>query len=159
MAAPRRRARADLGQSLILGGLQALTLSYAGDPAADAAPRGCSTRAGDTCTPHAAFAWYAAGEAVMGDDVALARARLARALELADATGATFVTGVAGTTDVSIEARDGDPPVAAAEYRRLIEPLAAGRHVGDAVDDAAGDRRRCSAASAATATPPSSSAR
>lgn len=110
----------DLGQSLILGGLRAMTLSYAGEPAADAA-RALLDRAGDLCTPHAAFAWYAAGEAVMGEDVALARARLGRALELADATGATLVTGIAGTTDVSIEARDGDPSVAASEYRRLID--------------------------------------
>jgi hypothetical protein len=100
--------------------LRALTLSYGGDPAADAA-RAVLDRAGDMRTPHAAFAWYAAGEAVTGHDVALARARLGRALELADASGATFVTGVAGTTDVSIEARDGDPHRAAAEYRRLIE--------------------------------------
>ena len=105
---------------MILGGLHVLTLSYGGDPAADVA-LALLDRAGDLCTPHAAFAWYAAGEAVMADDVALARARLGRALELADATGATLVTGVAGSTDVSIEARDGDPLVAAAEYRRLVD--------------------------------------
>ena len=113
-------ATADEGQALVVGGLRALTLSYGGDAAAIGAARDLLEQAGDTCTPHAAFAWYAAGEAVMGDDVALARSRLARALELADATGATLVTGLAGTTGVSIEARDGDPLVAAAEYRRLI---------------------------------------
>jgi predicted ATPase/DNA-binding SARP family transcriptional activator len=113
-------ATADLGESLILGALHVLALTYGGDPAADVA-RALLERAGELCTPHAAFAWYAAGEAVMADDVPLARARLAHALELADATGATLVTGVAGSTDVSIEARDGDPLVAAAEYRRLVD--------------------------------------
>ncbi|HEU4840318.1 MAG TPA: BTAD domain-containing putative transcriptional regulator [Ilumatobacteraceae bacterium] len=119
-----RRARVvtedDAGWSLMVGGLEALTLSYAGDPSAATAAARVLERAGDAITPHSAFAWYAAGEAVMADDVALARARLARALEIADATGATFITGLAGTTDVSIEARDGDPLLAAAEYRRLI---------------------------------------
>ena len=48
------------------------------------------------------------------------RARFARALELAEQTDASFVTGIAGASKASIDARVGDPTVAAAEYRRLI---------------------------------------
>ena len=44
----------------------------------------------------------------------------AKAVELAELTGASFVTGVAGTSKASIEARLGDPLVAAEDYRRLI---------------------------------------
>jgi len=69
----------------------------------------------------AGFAWYAAGEAVLRSEPDLARARFATAIELAEATGSPFVAGTAGASAVSIEARSGDPLLAAADYRRLIE--------------------------------------
>ena len=45
---------------------------------------------------------------------------MARAHELAERTHASFVAGVAGASKASIDARIGDPMVAAADYRRLI---------------------------------------
>ena len=53
-------------------------------------------------------------------DVERARVRFARALELAELTNASFVAGVAGASKASIDARLGDPLVAAEDYRRLI---------------------------------------
>jgi hypothetical protein len=75
---------------------------------------------GDERTPLAAYSWYCAGESDLTIDVDRARVRLQHALELADATHASFVTGTAGASLASIEARHGDPEVAAADYRRLI---------------------------------------
>jgi hypothetical protein len=42
-------------------------------------------------------------------------------MALADATGASFVTGAAGATLASLEVRDGDAEVAAAAFRWLID--------------------------------------
>jgi 2-hydroxychromene-2-carboxylate isomerase len=75
---------------------------------------------GESRTGYAAYAWYCTGEAAMTVDVERARASLTRALELAELTGALFVAGVAGASKASIEARLGDPSVAAADYRQLI---------------------------------------
>ena len=75
---------------------------------------------GEAPTPHAAYAWYCAGEADLGVDVERAKTRLERAIVLAEQTNASFVIGVAGATKASIEARRGDPFVAAEDYRRLI---------------------------------------
>ena len=71
-------------------------------------------------TPHAAYNWYCAGEALLSVDPRLARERLTRALELAELSHASFVTGVAGSSRASIDARSGDPSAAAADYVRLI---------------------------------------
>ena len=71
-------------------------------------------------TPHAAYAWYCAGESDLTVDNDRARVRLRRALELADATHASFVTGTAGASLASIEARHGDAEIAATDYRKLI---------------------------------------
>ncbi len=97
-----------------------LALAYAGDGAASHQASALLADVGDARTPHAAYVWYCAGEAELGIDVERARLRLARAVELAELTGASFVTGVAGTSKASIEARLGDPLVAAEDYRRLI---------------------------------------
>jgi hypothetical protein len=53
-------------------------------------------------------------------DVDRARRRLRRALELAEATRSSFVTGAAGASLASLEARHGNPHAAADDYRRLI---------------------------------------
>jgi hypothetical protein len=71
-------------------------------------------------TPHAAYAWYCAGESALAADPAVASTRYERALDLAERTGATFVTGLAGASSASIEARLGDPEVAAEAFRRVI---------------------------------------
>jgi hypothetical protein len=97
-----------------------LALAYARDGGADALAEELLAGVGERGGPEAAYAWYCAGEAALATDLGLARARHRRAMELADRAGAAFVTGVAGTSNASIEARIGDPAVAALEYPRLI---------------------------------------
>jgi predicted ATPase/DNA-binding SARP family transcriptional activator len=97
-----------------------LALAYAGDRTASDRATALLDEVGDSCTPHAAYVWYCAGEAELAIDVDRARMRFARAAELAELTNGSFVTGVAGTSMASIEARFGDPRVAAEDYRRLI---------------------------------------
>lgn len=100
---------------------QLLSLGYAGDlRAVDLAER-LLADLGDAATAPTAYAWYCAGEADLSFDLDRARARLVRAMELAEATGASFVLGVAGASKASIEARVGDPEVAMADYAWLIE--------------------------------------
>lgn len=53
-------------------------------------------------------------------DPALAAARLHRSLDLAERCGASFLTGVAGASAASIEARHGDPMAAVRQYRWLL---------------------------------------
>lgn len=98
-----------------------LALSYAGDPLAPRMAESLLAGVGDQVTPHAAYAWFCAGEAMLGSDPALARRRLGRAMELAQATNASFVTGVAGSSHASLDARDGDPVEAAGAYLQLIQ--------------------------------------
>ena len=97
-----------------------LALAYGGDGAASHQATVLLAEVGDACTPHAAYLWYCAGEAELATDVDRARTRYAKAVELAELTGAAFVTGLAGTSMASIEARFGDPHLAAENYRRLI---------------------------------------
>jgi predicted ATPase/DNA-binding SARP family transcriptional activator len=112
--------RADPAQHLIAAGTEVLALGYAGDPTAGDAAAAVLAEVGESRTPHAAYVWYCAGEADLAGDAERARARLDRALELAELTGASFVAGVAGASRASIEARWGDPLAAARQYRRLI---------------------------------------
>jgi hypothetical protein len=98
----------------------AMALGYAGDPAASAQADLAIELVGDVATPYAAYIWYCAGEALLAVDIELARARLAKALELGEQTNAAFVVGIAGASKASIDARIGDPVAAAADYRRLI---------------------------------------
>ena len=113
-------ATGDPQRRLFAESTELLALAYGGDPTA--AERAATVLAGlgAAATPHAAYAWFCAGEAVLAVDVELARARLARAVELAESTGASFVAGVAGASKASIDARLGDPSAAAEDYRRLI---------------------------------------
>jgi predicted ATPase/DNA-binding SARP family transcriptional activator len=111
-------ASADPAQRLVVAGAEALALAYAGDArAADAAGVLLAT-IGEATNAYAAYTWYCASEAA--GDVDQARARLARALELAEVNNGSFVAGVAGAAKASIEARVGDPDIAAADFRRLI---------------------------------------
>jgi tetratricopeptide (TPR) repeat protein len=116
----REAAAGDPAQTLIASSTQLLALAYAGDPTAVDVATEVLAQAGETATPHAAYAWYCAGEADLSVDVDRARARFARALELAELTNASFVAGVAGASKASIDARQGDPLAAAEDYRRLI---------------------------------------
>ncbi len=108
------------GKRLLAAGSGLLALAYAGDPTAVEGTERLLEEVGESCNPYAAWAWYCAGEADMAVDAERARQRLTRALEVADATGASIVAGVAGASKASIEARIGDPLVAADDYRRLI---------------------------------------
>jgi len=116
----RRAARDDPPQRLMASSTELLARAYGGDPTAVDAAAAVLAEVGEAQTPHAAYAWFCAGEADLSVDVERARARLVRALELAEITGASFVAGVAGASKASIEARVGDPLVAAEDYRRLI---------------------------------------
>ena len=86
-----------------------LALAYAGDPTAADVAADLLADVGESRTGYAAYAWYCTGEAAMSVDVERARESFARALELAELTGALFVAGVAGASKASIEARQGDP--------------------------------------------------
>lgn len=98
-----------------------LALGYAADDRLEELATALLREVGDVQTPIAAYAWYCAGEAELSVDLELARARLIRAIELAEATNASFVRGLAGASKASIEARFGDPQIAVADYRWLIE--------------------------------------
>ena len=120
-----RRARDAAGvgdppRRLFAESTELLALAYAGDRAAVGQAAALLAEVGAAATPHAAFAWFCAGEAVLTVDVELARERFARAIELAELTSASFVAGVAGASKASIDARLGDPVAAADDYRRLI---------------------------------------
>ena len=131
----------DRVQRLFVAATELLALAYAGEPTAGERAAELLAEVGREPTAVAAYAWYCAGEVDLAVDVERARSRFALALELAGTTNASFVTGVAGASKASIDARIGDPVAAAQDYRRLDLPLAPGRDVVDAVDDAALDRR------------------
>jgi predicted ATPase/DNA-binding SARP family transcriptional activator len=116
----RDAAGDDPAQRVWSGCTEVLALAYAGDPSAAEVAADLLADVGESRTGYAAYAWYCAGEAAMSVDVERARASFARSLELAELTGALFVAGVAGASKASIEARQGDPSVAAADYRQLI---------------------------------------
>ena len=118
-----------------------LALAYDGDAATSHQASQLLAEIGDAQTPNAAYVWYCAGEAELATNVERARLRLVNAVELADRTGASFVAGIAGTSKASIEARLGDPHLAAEDFRHLIDHWRRARNVVDAVDDAALDRR------------------
>jgi predicted ATPase len=119
-----RRARAaavgDQAGELLARCNELLALAYAGDPTAADFAAGLLADIGGARSGYAAYAWYCAGEADLSVDVERALVRFDRALELAEATHASFVAGVAGASRASIVARVGDPQAAAADYRRLI---------------------------------------
>ena len=113
-------AESDPQQRLMAASSQLLALGYAGDPRVGERADAVLAHVAGHETPYAAYTWYCAGEAMLAADVELSRARLARALELAELTNTSFVIGVAGASKASIDARIGDPEAAAADYRRLI---------------------------------------
>jgi predicted ATPase/DNA-binding SARP family transcriptional activator len=113
-------ARTNRGRRLLATATSLLPLAYASDPAADGVAAALLDEIGEARNPHAAYAWFCAGEADLLIDVTRARARFNRALELAELTGASFVAGLAGASQASIDARLGDPAAAAEQYRWLI---------------------------------------
>jgi predicted ATPase len=110
----------DPPQRLLSAATALLPLGYAGDPRALDLADALLREVGDTPNAHAAYIWFCAGEVDLSFDVDRAHARLGRAVELAEVTRASFVRGTAGASKASIEARVGDPEVAAADYRWLI---------------------------------------
>jgi len=114
-------AAGDIAQHLVAGGTELLALGYAGDETTDDRIGSLLAEVGDAVTPYAAHAWYCAGEATLATGGDAAAALLERALELAEQTGAGLVTGLAGASRASIEARAGNPSGAAAHFRSLIQ--------------------------------------
>jgi predicted ATPase len=114
-------AEGDPALRLMAAGSELLALGYLGDPRTAEVSAALLDEVGEVPTPYGAYLWYCAGEAVLASDVERARARLGRAVELAELTNASCVVGLAGGSKASIDARLGDPTVAAADYRRLID--------------------------------------
>ncbi len=114
-------AAADDPAALVFArGTELLARAYAGDPNVGARAAELLAEVGDAVTPYAAYIWYCAGEAELEVDVERARARFARAEAVAERTSVSFVVGLAGASKASIDARVGDPDVAAEDFRRLI---------------------------------------
>jgi hypothetical protein len=111
----------DPPQWLFAAASELLPLGYAGDPRGAERAQRLLADIGDIETPQSAYVWYCAGETVLSADIDLARTRLTRAIELAERCGAAFVTGVAGASKASLDARFGDPAAAAADYRWLLD--------------------------------------
>jgi predicted ATPase/DNA-binding SARP family transcriptional activator len=111
----------DAAERLFARSTLLLALGYAGDERAVTLADELLHEVGTPETAHAAYAWYCAGEADLSFDVDRALARLVTAIDLAEATNASFVRGIAGASKASIEARVGDPDVAMDDYRWLIE--------------------------------------
>jgi len=105
---------------LFTASTEVLALAYAGDPAARSVADELLDEVGTAPTPCAAYAWYCAGEADLAFDPQRAHERFTRAIDIAEQTHASFVTGVAGASRASIDARTGDVAVAAREFRQLI---------------------------------------
>ena len=119
-----RTLAADTSNTLltpVVAGTRVLALAYAGDPSARAAALDLLASVEGHRSAAAAFAWYAAGEAELFGDVDAARARYARALEIAEATGAVFTSGLAEASAASIEARVGDATRAAERFRHVLQ--------------------------------------
>jgi hypothetical protein len=112
------------GLGLFFAGTELLALAYAQDPCADQRADEVLDALGADANATAAYVWYCTGEVDLASGTAprveRARERFTRSLELAEATGASFVVGIAGSSRASIDARFGDPLVAAEQYRQLI---------------------------------------
>jgi hypothetical protein len=106
-------------RSTITRALRTQAAVYGGAPWAAAWADELLAGLGEGPTGHGAYAWYVAAEAVLGDPFE-ARRRVQRALAEAEASGAWFVTGVAGATAASIDARSGSAEDAVAAYRWLL---------------------------------------
>ncbi|WP_245655400.1 ATP-binding protein [Nocardia coubleae] len=95
-----------------------MLLGYAGDPSVG--QRSAELAAATIVSPYTAYNLYCAGEAVLDVDPDRARGLLDRALRMAEATGTTFVTGVAGASRASLDVRSGRTAEAAAAYPALL---------------------------------------
>ncbi|MFC6009789.1 ATP-binding protein [Nocardia lasii] len=97
-----------------------MLLGYAGDPTVGRRSAELVADTDAVTSPFAAYALYCAGEAVLGVDEAGACDLLDRAIRMAEATGTTFVAGVAGASRASLDVRSGRSTEAAAAYPALI---------------------------------------
>jgi predicted ATPase/DNA-binding SARP family transcriptional activator len=101
---------------------RALVRAYAGDAGAGADIDDLLASLHPGTPPVAAsWAWYVAGEAAIHDDPPLAAERHRQSAALARRCGASFLVGIAGASEASIEARYGDPAVAMTQYRWLLD--------------------------------------
>ncbi|HTN81216.1 MAG TPA: BTAD domain-containing putative transcriptional regulator [Acidimicrobiales bacterium] len=107
-------------QRMVTATDRVLAAAYAKSDRAAALTEALIAAIPDHPTPHGAYAWHGAAEAVMDDDPEEARTRAQRSLDEAEVTGAWFVTGVAGTLAASIDARRGDFMRAITAYRWLL---------------------------------------
>jgi predicted ATPase/DNA-binding SARP family transcriptional activator len=112
----------EIGAGLQAGNL-ALVEGYQGNVAAGV---GWAMRASEHaertgCPSLLSFARYTHGEVLLQVDPAGARALLTEALDLARSVDARFLVGVAAVSAASVEARHGDPLVAAVLYRDLLD--------------------------------------
>lgn len=114
-------ATGDEPQQLFVAATRLLAHAYGNRPGTAEDAAALLADAGDTVTPYSAYLWYCAAEVEALLDVERARARYVRAEELAEATNASFVTGVASAARASIDARYGDPFAAAAGYRQVLD--------------------------------------
>ncbi|MPY92656.1 MAG: AfsR/SARP family transcriptional regulator [Acidimicrobiia bacterium] len=112
-------AEADVVRATLCRAVRVQAATYAGAAWAPAWADELLAGLGDQPTGHGAYAWYAAAEAVAADPPE-ARRRAQRALADAEATGAWFVTGVAGALAASLDSRHGDAHAAVAAYRWLV---------------------------------------
>ena len=107
-------------QRMVTATDRVLAAAYAKSDRAAALTEALIAAIPDHPTPHGAYAWHGAAEAVMDDDPEEARTRAQRSLDEAEVTGAWFVTGVAGTLAASIDARRGDVMRAITAYQWLL---------------------------------------
>ena len=113
-------AAGDRAQLVFARGTELLARAYAADPTAGERAAELLAEVGDAVTAYAAYVWYCAGETVLEVDAEEARARYTHAVEVAEQANVSFVVGLAGASKASIDARTGDPAVAAEDFRRLI---------------------------------------
>ncbi|MFE1596198.1 ATP-binding protein [Nocardia sp. NPDC058705] len=97
-----------------------MLLGYAGDPTVAQRSAELVAETGSVTSPYVAYALYCAGEAILDIDQDRARDLLDRALRMAEATGTTFVSGVAGASRASLDVRSRRTADAAAAYPALI---------------------------------------
>ncbi|HUF97489.1 MAG TPA: hypothetical protein VMM60_05115, partial [Ilumatobacter sp.] len=122
-----RRSAADArdaghrGHCLMAEATELLALGYAADASVSNRADELLGVAGVSATPYVAYLWYCAGEADLAVDLERAGERHATAVRLAELTYTSSVIGLSGASKASIDARLGDPMVAAEDYCHLIE--------------------------------------
>src|SRR3546814_19421083 len=121
-------------------GSEILALGYAGDERAASLTETVLAEIDGWTTPYAAYVWYCPAEADPTLAPERAPPRFARALERAEAPGASLVTGLPGASMASLVARPRDPAAPVQEYRGDRKRVVEGRG-GDGRGSTAGHRK------------------